>query len=77
MSLTRVQYVGHLDVFLLHGLDNLIGLGLIDLRVVGSLGNQQRTLNLAYVGQWRAMLQERPTLLGPVVAHPGCQQIDL
>src|SRR5581483_1928060 len=51
MPLIRVQYVRHRNLFLFHGLDDLVRLGLLDARIVGTLGDEQRPCNPIYIGE--------------------------
>ncbi len=58
MTFVREQYVGYWNTFLLHRIDDLIGLGLIDAWIVGALPDQQRLGDITGFVERRTRLRQ-------------------
>src|SRR5690606_28098778 len=63
------QHVRHRDVVGGHRLDDLVGLVLLDPRIVGALADQQRLADPVGAGQRRTLGEPRLAFLGARVAH--------
>src|SRR6185369_10582665 len=46
VALVRVEHVGHRDLLVVHGLDDLVGLGLLHPGIVFALPDEERPLDL-------------------------------